>query len=137
MKEDILDRYALNSLTDKDQAWLKQELENNPSFQKELDLHLDIVEGLNVHMNTLFDIALEEIAPFENKVLKDKIKEVDAELEKEGFFNKEPLEKELIKSIQLHGENELKNTIKKVDTELERAFLNKVQNPITLLFIVY
>jgi hypothetical protein len=130
MKEDILDRYALNNLTDKDQVWLKQELDNNPDFQKELDLHLDIVEGLNVHMNSLFDIALEQIAPFAKEVFQDKIKQVDSELEKDGFFNETLLEKDLIESIQVHGERELKNTIQKVEVELTKeGFFEEKSNP--------
>jgi hypothetical protein len=108
MKDIVLDKYALNRLSDKDKAWIKQELFKDPAFQEELDLHSDIVKGIDIYMESLLDSALIEIQPFQIEDLKNKIKLIDEELESEDFFE-----------IQSQENKKLDRTIQAVDTELE------------------
>lgn len=116
MKDLILDKHAFNRLSDKDKAWIKQELLKDPSFQKELDLHSDIVRGIDIYIENLIDSALIEIQPFQIEDLKNKIKHIDKELESEAFFD-----------IQTQQNNELNKTIQAVDTELEsEGFFSEV-----------
>lgn len=107
MKETILDNYAFNRLNNKDKAWLKQTLAQDPSFQQELDFHADVVRGMIYYSQQKTT----------NQALKDKISQIDAELEQEGFFSSR-LEKALIESIQLKGEQALQKTILNVDQTL-------------------
>ena len=101
MKDIILDKYALNRLSDKDKAWIKQQLLKDPNFQKELDLHADIVQGMHIYMEHLFDTALIEIQPFQIDDLKNKINQIDKELESENFFEIQSAEnKKLDRTIQ-------------------------------------
>lgn len=108
MKETILDKYALQKLTKEDNVWLKKMLEQDPSFQQELDFHADVVNGMAHYSNN----------KEREKTLKDKISQIDAALEQEGFFG-DNLEKNLIKSLQRKGENELQDTISAIDQNLE------------------
>lgn len=116
MKDIILDKHAFNRLSAKDKAWIKQELIKDPSFQKELDLHSDIVRGIDIYMEKLLDSALIEIQPFQIEDLKNKIKLIDKELESASFFE-----------IQTQQNNELNKTIQAVETELEsEGFFSEV-----------
>lgn len=108
MKETILDNYARNQLSDEEKDWIKQQLKEDPNFQKELDLHADLVQGIQLHMN-------EQV----NKSLKTTIQEVDNKLEQDGFFE-DKLGKAVIQQLQLEGSKDLQQTIFKVDQELAK-----------------
>lgn len=127
MKEDILDNYALNRLSAKEKAWLEKALEQDPGFQKELDFHAEVIKGMEVHMEQIFDNALVEAKAYADTPLKNTIEAVDKELEQEGFFaipvqkeEESSLEKELVQNIKQLGEKELHSTIQSVDKELEK-----------------
>jgi len=109
MKEDILDKYALNQLNSEDKKWIKNAVAIEPSFQQELDLHKNIVQAL-------IKKGAEEN---NNANLKVKINQIDEVLEQEGFFDK-GIDKELIQGLQLKGEEELFQKIQLVDNNLEK-----------------
>jgi len=69
MKEDILDKYALQLLTDSDKIWLQKALKAEPGFQAELDLHLEIVKGIEMHTEKLFDAAFVELNALADQAL--------------------------------------------------------------------
>jgi tetratricopeptide (TPR) repeat protein len=107
MKEDILDKYALNELNLEDKQWIKNALAENPSFQEELDLHQNMVRAL-------IQKGAQEA---NNTSLKAKISQIEESLEQEGFFD-QGIEKELIQGLQSEGENELLQKIQTVDKNL-------------------
>lgn len=117
MKEDILDKYALDQLSLEDKQWIKDTLTEDPSFQQELDLHKKMVKGL-------VDKATQEEY---NKLLKAKISQIDEILDQEGFFDK-GLDKALIYGLQQQGQRELSQKIKTVDKDLEQEGFFKAQN---------
>lgn len=86
MKENILDNYALNRLTSTEKVLLKKALDTEPGFQQELDFHKEIVQGIEVHMESLFDAALVDVLIYADQALKDTINQVDTTLEIENFF---------------------------------------------------
>lgn len=90
MKEDILDRYVLQILSDSDKIWLQKALKADPSFQKELDSHLEIVRGIEIHTEKLFDAAFVELNTMADEALQKNIDEVETSLETEGFFTQTP-----------------------------------------------
>ncbi|BDS15595.1 tetratricopeptide repeat protein [Aureispira anguillae] len=108
MKESILDKYALNQLTNEDKVWLKNALAKDPSLQQELDLYTDIVNGMAHYMDQK-----------NTNELKAKIADVGTHLEQDGFFET-PLNQALIQQIQLEGEKELQQIIRSVDKNLEQ-----------------
>lgn len=118
MKENILDKYALNQLSPEDELWIKNALVDDPSFQEELNLHQSMV-------NALIQKGAQESL---NPNLKAKISQIDEALEQDGFFDK-GLEKELIQGLQLEGEKELLQKIQQVDKNLaqEGFFESKKQ----------
>lgn len=107
MKEDILDKYALNQLNIEDKQWIKDALAEDPSFQEELDLHQNMVHAL-------MQKGTQEA---NNAHLKAKISQIEESLEQEGFFE-QGIEKELIQGLQLEGEKELLQKIQTVDKNL-------------------
>jgi len=118
MKENILDKYALNQLSPEDELWIKNALVDDPGFQEELNLHQSMV-------NALIQKGAQESL---NTSLKAKISQIDEALEQDGFFDK-GLEKELIQGLQLEGEKELLQKIQQVDKNLaqEGFFESKKQ----------
>ena len=127
MKEDILDKYALNRLSEKDKAWLKQALEKNPSFQKELDLHADIVKGLEILMEQLFEVAIEEIPAFNTLDLKANIEQVDAELDLEGFFSKALVEEKTAEEVLEVIEEKAEEILEVIEEKAEEKVLETTE----------
>jgi tetratricopeptide (TPR) repeat protein len=107
MKENILDKYALNQLNPEEKQWIKDTLSKDPSFQQELDFHQNMVNALRKQ-------GAEEA---KNAQLRASIRQIDEALEQDGFFDK-GIEKELIEGLQLEGEKELLQKIKAVDKNL-------------------
>jgi predicted negative regulator of RcsB-dependent stress response len=107
MKEDILDKYALNQLNSEEKEWIKNALVEDPNFQEELDLHQNMVHAL-------IQKGAQETA---DANLKASIRQIDEALEQDGFFDK-GIEKELIQGLQVEGEKELLQKIKAVDKGL-------------------
>jgi tetratricopeptide (TPR) repeat protein len=107
MKEDILDKYALNQLNSEEEQWIKNALVEDPSFQEELDLHQNMV-------NALIQKGAQESTETN---LKATISQIDEALEQEGFFDT-GIEKELIQGLQFKGEKELLQKIQSVDKDL-------------------
>lgn len=116
MKENILDKYALNQLNSEEEQWIKNALAKDPSFQDELNLHQNMI-------NALQQKGAEEEAEAN---LRAKISQIDEALEQEGFFDN-GIEKELIQGLQLEGEKELIQKIQHIDKDLaqEGFFDNK------------
>lgn len=125
MKEDILDKYALDQLNTEEKQWIKDTLVEDPSFQQELDLHKKMVQGL-----------VEKAAQEEHDtILKTKIGQIDEILEQEGFFESD-LNEKLVQGIQQQGEIELLQKIRTVDKDLEKeGFFKSKNNAKTVQFI--
>lgn len=122
MKEDILDKYALNQLNSEEKQWIKNALAEDPNFQEELDLHQNMVHAL-IQKGTQEKI---------NANLKATISQVDEALEQEGFFSK-GIEKELIEGLQVDGEKNLLQTIRQVDENLAKEGFFKPRKKTTIV----
>lgn len=109
MKENILDKYALNQLNSEEKQWIEDTLAEDPAFQQELDLHQNMV-------NALKQKGAQEAMETN---LRAKISQIDEALEQDGFFD-QGIEKKLIQGLQLEGEKELLQTIEQVDNNLEK-----------------
>jgi len=109
MKENILDKYALNQLNSEEKQWIKNALAEDPSFQQELNLHQNMVDAL----------IKKGAQEAKESSLKANIRQIDEALEQEGFFG-QGLEKELIEGLQLEGEKELLQKIQHVAENLEQ-----------------
>ncbi|MBL4648325.1 MAG: tetratricopeptide repeat protein [Aureispira sp.] len=109
MKENILDKYALNQLNSEEEQWIKNALAKDPGFQQELNLHQNMV-------NALIKKGAQEAA---DANLKATISQIEETLEQDGFFDK-GVEKELIQGLQLEGEKELFQKIQHIDKNLEQ-----------------
>lgn len=126
MKENILDKYALNQLNSEEKKWIEDALTEDPAFQQELDLHQNMVNALRQQG------AKEE----EESNLRAKISRIDEALEQDGFFD-QGIEKELIQGLQLEGEKELLQKIKHVDKNLEKeGFFASSKRKNTMSFIL-
>ena len=120
MKENILDKYALNQLNSEEEKWVKNALAEDPDFQQELNLHQNMVHAL-----------IEKGAQEAKEVnLRASIRQVDEALEQDGFFD-QGVEKELIQGLQLEGEKELLQKIQQVDQNLEKEGFFEAQKQTT------
>ena len=118
MKENILDKYALNQLNSEEEQWIKNTLEENPDFQQELNLHQNMVYAL-------IEKGAQEAT---DTHLKASISQIDEALEQDGFFDK-GLEKELIQGLQLEGEKELIQKIQHIDKNLAQEGFFETKKP--------
>lgn len=118
MKENILDKYALNQLNSEEKEWIKNTLAEDPAFQEELNLHQKMVHALR-----------QEGEQEEREAqLRAKISQVDEALEQDGFFDN-GIEKELIQGLQLEGEKELLQKIQHIDKNLEQEGFFEAKKP--------
>lgn len=125
MKENILDKYALNQLNSEEEQWVKNALAEDPAFQQELDLHQNMVHAL-------IEKGAQEAS---DTNLKASISQIDETLEQEGFFGS-GIEKELIQGLQLEGEKELLQKIQHVDKDLaQEGFFEAPKTTSTTPFI--
>ena len=118
MKENILDKYALNQLNPEEEQWIKNALAKDPSFQEELNLHQNMV-------NALRQKGAEEDTEAN---LRAKISQIDEALEQDGFFDN-GIKKELIQGLQLEGEKELIQKIQRIDKNLEQDGFFETKHP--------
>ncbi|MFT5647624.1 MAG: TolA-binding protein [Aureispira sp.] len=125
MKENILDKYALNQLNSEEEQWIKNALAVDPAFQQELNLHQNMVHAL-------IEKGAQEGT---DTNLKASISQIDEALEQAGFFDN-GLEKDLIQGLQLEGEKELLQKIQHVDKNLEQeGFFEAKKTASTTQFI--
>jgi TolA-binding protein len=125
MKENILDKYALNQLNSEEEQWIKNALAEDPAFQQELNLHQNMVDAL----------VKKGAQEATDANLKASISQIDEALEQDGFFDK-GIEKELIQGLQSEGEQELLQKIQHIDKNLEQeGFFEPKKSSKTTAFI--